>query len=189
MNATIPLSPLVASPTPSAKEHLDRWFSFLYPKLIRSARYMIHREAVHPTLDSGMLVHETYERLVGYANADWHGAEHVFCTARRVMNHVLLDWVRRHQCDKRGGAEEPVSLHRVPVGQTPTLEDCLSVRQALRFLNVVGERAASVVEYKMYGELTDGEIADELGVSVRTVRRDWVQAQTVLRTVLDEPES
>jgi RNA polymerase sigma factor (TIGR02999 family) len=185
MNATVPLSPLVASPPPSAKELLDRWFSFLYPKLTRSARYIIHREAVHPTLDSGMLVHETYERLVRYEEADWNGAEHVFRTARRVMKHVVIDWVRWHQCDKRGGPDGPVSLHCIAVGCDSSLESQLSVRQALQLLEAVGERAVAVVEYKVYGELTDREIADELDVSVRTVRRDWAQAQTVLRTTLE----
>jgi RNA polymerase sigma factor (TIGR02999 family) len=138
----------------------------------------------HPMLDTAMLVHETYERLLNAEKAQWRGPNHLFRTGRRVMKRVMLDWIRRKQCEKRGGAETPRSLHTIPVGRKPVLETVLSVRQSLSLLRATKRRMASVVGYKLDEGLTDAEIADALQVSVRTVRRDWAKARTMLQAAL-----
>ena len=160
----------------------DRLFSAVYDELRRIARRKLQRERAGHTLDTTALVHEAYLRLVDQTRTDWTDRAQFFAIASRVMRRVLIDHARARLAAKRGGARVAVTLGSTDDATTFGLADkradmLLAVDDALTRLAEREARLARVVECRFFGGLTDAETGQVLGVTERTVERDWVKAK------------
>lgn len=170
------------------RDALDRLFGLLYEELREIARGRLRRRPDHATLRTTALIHEAWVRMAAQEGFDFEDRSHFFAYASRAMRSVLVDHARRRRADKRGGDRIRVPLmdHDLPVEQQ--MDFVLALDQALTRLSSVAERACRVVECRYFGGLTEKETAEALGVTDRTVRRDWTKAREWLYRALG-PES
>jgi RNA polymerase sigma factor (TIGR02999 family) len=166
---------------------LDRLFPLVYDELRRVASRQLGREATGHTLDTTALVHEAYLRLVDQNRVAWADRAHFFAIAARAMRRVLLDHARRHHANKRGGGVLPSTLDdATPEGSNGDADadsraaTLIALDEALGRLETVDDRLSRVVECRFFGGLTEEETAEALGITARTVRRDWVKAKAWL---------
>ncbi|HEY7396056.1 MAG TPA: sigma-70 family RNA polymerase sigma factor [Gemmatimonadaceae bacterium] len=172
----------------------------VYDELLAIARRQLRCERDSHTLSTAGLVHETFLRLVNQRGVRWQDRSQVFAIAARVMRRVLIDYARQHRAAKRGGTAQTISIERAEkaftsepgVGgaiwdsaATDRAELLVALDDALSRLAVVDERMAQVVECRFFGDLSEEETAAALGVTARTVRRDWVKAKAWLRRALE----
>jgi RNA polymerase sigma factor (TIGR02999 family) len=162
----------------------ERLYSELYGELRLIARRMRRRAGAPSTLSTTAVVHESYLKLVGAAGLDFADRAHFLNTAARAMRQILLDGARRRLARKRGGGADESDLDDVGELAIPHLEvppeDLLALGDALVALERVDERLARVVELRYFAGLSEEESAEALGVTDRTVRRDWRKARAFL---------
>jgi RNA polymerase sigma factor (TIGR02999 family) len=136
-------------------------------------RYLSDQDAGH-TLNPTALVHESYLKLVRQPSRTWQDRAHFLSVAAVAMRHILVNHARDRRAAKRDGGQIAVTLDEGLVGgQALRSDELLALDDALARLDGVSPRQRSVVEYRFFGGLTHEEIAEVLGVSVPTVRRDW----------------
>ena len=179
-----PLTELLARWGAGDREALDQLIPAVYQELRRVARAHLARERPGHTLQPTALVHEVYLRLGSYERISWLDRAHFFAVASRIMRRVLVDQARRRAAAKRGGSATRVTLTELH-GTGRSMEvDILALHEALTLLEEKDARQCGVVEMRYFGGLDYEEIADVLGVSVPTVKRDWRVAKLWLRRVL-----
>lgn len=166
----------------------ERLMPFVYDELRRLARAFLSRERGGHTLQPTALVHEAYVRLVDQTRVSWQNRAHFYGIASRMMRRVLIDHARAHVTDKRGGAAVHLSLEDVQVPVEQRAASFLALDEALVRLALLDERKSSVVEMRFFGGMTDEEIAEALGVTTRTVLRDWKKARLWLYRELSPEE-
>lgn len=172
------------------RQALDRLLPLVYDELRAAARRQLGRERAGHTLHATALVHEAYFKLAGGGPLDVADRAHFLAIAARAMRQVLIEHARRRKAEKRGGgwAITTLSTEEGAVHYSP--DELLALDRALADLD---ERQRQVVEYRFFGGMEEEEIATVLGVSARTVRRDWVKARAWLyrslypQTDSDEP--
>jgi RNA polymerase sigma factor (TIGR02999 family) len=176
----------------SSGPHVDRsdtdaLFPIVYEELKRIARH--HRRAadINSTLCTTELVHEAYVKLAGPAGSSWDDRAHFFGAASRAMRQVLVDFARHRQTLKRGGDVQMVSLSEASASIELELDSILELNDALDRLNMVSERLRQIVELRYFGGMSEEDIARMLGVSARTVARDWIKARLFLLHELTPP--
>jgi len=169
------------------REAADRAYTLLYADLRRLAHSRLRRDGAFTLLDTTALVHESYLRLHGGAEPAVKpgisgGRDQFLAYAARVMRSVVVDLVRARQAERRGGDAPHVTLSTTVVdGQGgPGGDEVLQVHEALDALQAQDERLASVVEMRYFGGLSEREIAEAMGVTERTVQRDWQKARLFL---------
>jgi RNA polymerase sigma factor (TIGR02999 family) len=163
------------------RESLDELTVLLYKEL----REIAHRHrAGDPALATTTLVHEAYLKLVDQSRASWNDRAHFLALAAVVMRHILTDRARARMAAKRGGAADVVTFDEHTVASEDRPDALLQIHEALDRLAAIDERVARVVEYSFFGGLTHEEIAAALGVTERTVERDWAKARVLLRDLL-----
>ena len=167
-------------------EAMDRLYPLVYEQLRRIAHRRMRAERPGHTLGTTGLVHETYLRLVDQTRVEWHDRAQFYALAARAMRRVLVDYARRYAALQRGGG-----LKRVPLGEdvaalTERGETLLALDEALERLAVLNRRLGRVVECRYFAGMTEEETAEVLGVTVRTVQRDWVKARAWLYLELGE---
>lgn len=172
---------LLAAARQGQEGALERIVPLVYDELRRLARRELSREHGARTLQATALVHEAYAKLASGAPPHAEGRAHFLSIAARAMRQVLVDEARRRRTDKRGGDWVRTTLSRGAHAVEVALDDCLALDQALEQLE---PRQRQVVEYRFFGGLEEQEIADLLGVTARTVRRDWVKARAWLYRTL-----
>ena len=174
---------LLADLRAGRREAFDEIVPLVYHELRRTARREL---AVRPsdTLSTTALVHELYLKLSRSTNADWHTEAHFLSVAAIAMRHILVDHARRRIADKRGGAQRAVTLDDNLVATDAQAESLLELHEALEHLATLDERLARVVECRFFGGMTEIQTAEVLGVTERTVRRDWVKARALLYRAL-----
>jgi RNA polymerase sigma factor (TIGR02999 family) len=165
----------------SARESL---FPLVYNELRRIAHRQMAGEAVGHTLDTTALVHEAYLKLVDQTRADWTDRSHFYAVAANAMRRILVDHARRFRTGKRGSAPRRVSLMDQILVAEERADTLLAVDDALTELAGIDERLSSVVECRFFAGLTEEETAVVLGVTARTVRRDWTKAKGWLQRAL-----
>jgi RNA polymerase sigma factor (TIGR02999 family) len=156
---------------------VDRLFPLVYDELRRLAGGQLRRHAPSPTLQATGLVHEAYLKMVGGAGVPAADRAHFLAIAARAMRQVLIDRARARGRQKRGGGWQQTTLsdgHRV---LDLAMDDVLALDRALAELE---PRQREVVEYRFFAGMEEAEVAEVLGVSERTVRRDWVKARAWL---------
>ncbi len=152
----------------------------VYAELRRLASYYLHNERDGHTLQSTALVHETYLRLIDVGRVNWQGRSHFFGLAAHLMRRILVDYARVYRADKRGGSRDFVPLDEAFVFSKPRSDELLALDDALNRLSQLDERQSRVVEMRFFGGLTEQEIAVHLGVSERTIKREWQMAKAWL---------
>jgi RNA polymerase sigma-70 factor (ECF subfamily) len=155
----------------------ERLMPFVYEELRRLARSFLSRERDGHTLQPTALVNEAYLRLVGQTRVSWQNRAHFYAIASRMMRRVLIDHARAHATEKRGGAAAHLSLEDLQVPLEERAAGFLALDEALEKLARMDERKCRVVEMRVFGGLSDEEIAEVLGVTTRTVLRDWKKAR------------
>lgn len=163
----------------------DRIFPLVYDRLRQIAHQQLRREGPgHTTLDTTSLVHEAYFKLVDQTRVEWVDRGHFFAVATQAMRRILVDYARQYRAQKRGGAPIRVSLTDAMLVAEQRADTLLALDEALKQLAVLDERLSRVVECRFFGGLTESETAEVLGLSVRTVRRDWTKAKGWLHQAL-----
>jgi len=163
----------------------DRILPLVYDDLRRLARRHLRREMGERTIQATELVHEAYLKFGGSAlgAAD---RSHFLALASHAMRQVLVDHARHDNAAKRGGGGEPITLSAGHAAAGPSVIDVLALDQALDRLGELSERLRRIVEYIFFGGMTHEEVAAILGVSTRTVERDWLKAKLFLHRELEE---
>ena len=147
----------------------------------RQLRARRSRAGGTPTLATTGLVHEAYLKLVQAGSARWKDREHFLALAGAAMRQVLVDSARARLSAKRGRGETPLPIDDDILNTDDQSEIILRVDDQLASLERASPRLARVVEYRFFGGLSEEETAAVLGVSLRTVQRDWVKARLLLR--------
>lgn len=178
MPATSPPS----GPEPGPAEEL---FPRLYAELREIADRLLRGEVVGHTLQPTALVHEAWFKLAGPSAPQPVDREHFLALAARAMRQVLVDHARRRRALKRGGASVDLAIADDRLGFTIPLDDLIAVDDALSRLGRENERLARVVELRFFAGLSEDETARGLGVTTRTVQRDWAKARAWLHAELD----
>lgn len=163
----------------------DRLVNLLYDDLKNLAHRHIRGEGEGHTLNTTALVHEAYLELAGGERPDWRGRAQFFAFISRVMRNILVDRARKRRAKKRGGERKRVPLQPDLVSEDTDFDQILSVDQALTALAARDSRLAQVAEYRFFGGMPAEEIGIVLGVSSRTVERDWKRARAYLYRHLD----
>jgi RNA polymerase sigma factor (TIGR02999 family) len=165
---------------------VDRLFPLVYDELRRIAHHQLSRERGDHTLSTTALVHEAYIKLVDQTRAQWADRSQFFAIASRAMRRILVDYARQHLAGKRGGRRERVTLGEEHLSLDYRADLLLAVDEALDRLRELDERASRVVECRFFGGFTEEETAVALGITDRTVRRDWVRAKAWLYEAVRE---
>jgi len=164
----------------------DELFALLYDDLRSIAHRHLLGERDQHTLNTTALVHEAYVRLARSPEAGCRNRAQFYAFVSRAMRNILVDHARRRSSLKRGGDRVLVTLH-TDMGATEEEKsiDLLVLSQALDQLADHDARLVRVVECRFFGGMTSEETADALGVSTRTVERDWTRARAYLQRLLD----
>ena len=158
----------------------------VYDELRRLAGSYMRRERVDHTLQATALVHEAYLKLVEQRSVNWQSRAHFFGVAAQLMRRILIDHARGHSRQKRGGDEKKVSLDEAFVFSEQQADELLAVDDSLNQLAKIDPRQAKIVEMRFFGGLSVEEAAEALGVSPKTVKRDWNVAKAWLYADLKE---
>lgn len=164
---------------------LDRAFEIVYEELRRLARYQLGAQGRGRTLDTTSLVHEAYLKVSTSEQADAANRGHFLALASRAMRQIVIDFARARAATKRGGDAKRITLDTNVVSVDDQAHWILLVEQALQEVAEIDERLETVFECRYFAGLSEQETADALGVSVRTVQRDWQRAKSWMREYLD----
>ena len=165
---------------------VNRLFDLLYKDLYRVARGRVHQSGGPLDLSATSLVHETYERLVQLDELKVSDRQQFFTYAATVMRSIVVDMARARLADRRGGGRTDVPIDTLLEGKlaVPLDETVLEVSDALTQLQAVEPRLAQVVEMRYFAGLSVEETAIAMGVTTRTVGRDWLKARLLLAAIL-----
>lgn len=152
----------------------------VYQELRRRARKYLRFERPDHTLQPTALVHEAYLKLKNQGRVSWQNRDHFYKVAARVMRRILIDHAREVKASKRGGSHYKVPIEPDIALAEENNRDVLAIDEALKRLECENPRHAQVVELRFFGGFTEEEIASILGLSVRTVKRDWRVARAWL---------
>jgi RNA polymerase sigma factor (TIGR02999 family) len=152
----------------------------VYSELRRLAGGYMRRERVDHTLQPTALVHEAYLKLIEQRAVDWQGRSHFFGIAAQIMRRILIDHARSHIRDKRGGGVIPVPLDEALVFSPEKSSELIRLDESLERLTKLDSRQSRIVELRFFGGLTVEQTADMLGISAKTVKREWSMAKAWL---------
>lgn len=184
------LPELVRKWTAGDSQAFDKVVEIVYDDLRAIAHNHLKQERHDHTLDTTALVHEAYLALAKRTGPEWQGPAQFFALVSKVMRHLLIDHARKRQTLKRSTPEIRVPLDEVAMGDAAEMVRLLALDQALDQLEEQDERMARIVECRYFGGMPHSEIAEALGISVRSVERSWSRARTYLLALLapsDQP--
>ena len=161
-------------------------YALLYPDLRRLAHSRLRRSGEITVLDTTSLVHEAYLRFENSGAVDILDRGQFLAYAARVMRSVVIDMIRHRQSERRGGGVVHVELDEAHADALAdsSADEVLKVHETLAELAAINERLVRVVEMRYFAGMTEAEIADALGLTVRTVGRDWEKARLFLHANL-----
>ena len=164
---------------------LDAVYASLYPELKRVARSRLRQQGRADSMNTTMLVNESFVRLVGARDLRLEDRRHFFAYAAKTMRNIIIDNAREHLAERRGGGAEHVTLGDEEAMQIANAGDELvRVNDALHELEAVDPELAELVEMRYFGGYSESEIAELHGVAERTVRRRWDKARAWLFVAL-----
>ncbi|MEM6646877.1 MAG: sigma-70 family RNA polymerase sigma factor [Bacteroidota bacterium] len=163
----------------------------LLPQVYEALQHLAHRqlqgERAGHTLNTTGLVHEAYLKLIGIEQISWQNRAHFFSMAAISMRRILVNHAHKRRALKRGGGQVAVTFQDDHVVGQLRDDELIALDEALERLAAWNERQSKVVTYRFFGGLTHEEVAEVLGVSVPTVRRDWRMARAWLGQLLKDP--
>ncbi|MFL5557015.1 MAG: ECF-type sigma factor [Gemmatimonadaceae bacterium] len=164
---------------------VDETVARAYQELRAIAHLRLMARGPRGTLSTTALVHEAYLKLVDHSPAETPDRTHLLALASLAMRHILIDRARELNTVKRGGERKRMTLDEVQLSVDEEPEVLLQLNDALDRLAAFEPRLARVVECRFFGGLTERETADALGLTIRTVQRDWVKARVLLKRALE----
>jgi len=162
------------------QEALNKLIPLVYDELHKLASRYLRRERRDHTLQTTAVVHEAYLKLVNQRDANFENRLHFFAVAAQIMRRILVDYARRHHASKRGGDLYKLSLDEALVTSEEKGADLLALDEALERLAAIDPQQSRVVELRVFGGTTVEETAEALGISPRTVKREWSMAKAWL---------
>jgi len=152
-------------------------FPLVYQYLHHIAQNQLARRPVDGQLRKTELIHEVYLKLIDQTQANWHDRAHFYATAAKAMRHILVDHYRKRNAQKRGGANNPITLEeeRIPIENYP--EQLHGIHELMMQLAEVDERMHVIVDLRFFAGMKIEEIAKLLNISSSTVDRDWAKAR------------
>jgi RNA polymerase sigma-70 factor (ECF subfamily) len=171
------------------KDAESRLISLVYSELRRLAAYYLRGERPDHTLQPTALVHEAYLRLTKMSEVDWKSRSHFLATAATVMRRILVDHARTNLARKREGFREAISLDEAFVASPGRCAQLVALDDALEKLANMDERRSKIVELRFFGGLSEEETGEVLGISARTVKRDWRVAKAWLYNEVNDNRS
>jgi RNA polymerase sigma factor (TIGR02999 family) len=163
------------------REVLDKLIPIVYAELRRQAAGYLRRERPGHTLQTTALIHEAYLRLINQKDVRWQNRAHFYAISAKLMRHILVDHARSRQAAKRGGSNIKLPLEEAMIASKGREVDLVVLDEALESLAAIDPQQSRVVELKFFSGLSVEETAEVLGVSPRTVKRDWNMAKAWLR--------
>ncbi len=167
----------------------DDLVAAVYDELKQRAAAYLRQERNANTLHPTALVHEAYEKLIDQTRIDWQGRNHFLAFAAVTMRRILVDHARRRGSDKRGGQRERITLADLDAIQDVEPPDVLAIHEVLARLEALNPRHARIVEMRFFAGMNLDEIATVLGVSARTLKRDWRVARAWFLGELEPPDA
>ena len=149
----------------------------VYDELRKLAAARLAAETPGQTLQPTALVHEAYLRLADQTRLEYRDRVHFYAVAARAMRRILVDHARRHRAVKRGGGKPVIALDEALHPVEDRAEALVALDEALHDLEELDPRLGQVVQFRFFGGLTEEETGEVLGVTARTVRRDWLKAK------------
>ena len=162
------------------REAANRAYAALYPELLKIARARLRAHQPNTLLDTQALVHESFMRFVEAEKIGIGDRKHFFTYAAKTMRNIVIDFARRRQAERRGGAAERVTLDTHLLGEGRQDTSVIDIDNALRELEALDPALAQVVEMRYFGGYTDAEIAAAMDITDRTVRRHWDKARAFI---------
>jgi RNA polymerase sigma factor (TIGR02999 family) len=166
---------------------LDAVYASLYPELKRVARARLRQQGRGDGMNTTLLVHESFVRLVNARGLRLEDRRHFFAYAAKTMRNIIIDSAREHLAERRGGGAEHVTLgdaEAAQVAHAGASDQLVRVNDALHELEAVDPELAELVEMRYFGGYSEAEIAELHGVAERTVRRRWDKARAWLFVAL-----
>jgi RNA polymerase sigma factor (TIGR02999 family) len=180
------ITQLLASARDGDSRAAGEAFALLYDDLRRLAAARLRPHQTMTLLGTTSLVHEAFLKLVDQDGLPVQDRHHFFAYASKVMRSVIVDYARSRNAERRGGGAEHVVLDTLLSEQLAAPEnDVLRVHEAMQTLEQADPRLAEVAEMRFFGGLSEAEIAGTLGLSERTVRRDWEKARLLLLAAME----
>jgi len=168
----------------ASRESIDQLVPMLYSELRQIAHRHLTARGGGATLNTTALVNEAYLKLVDQSRAEWNDRVHFLALAAVAMRHILIDRAKARMSLKRGGDRQLVTLDENTISVADAPDALLQITDALDRVALIDARLARIVEYRFFGGLSNEEIAAAVGVTERTVERDWIKARMLLREML-----
>lgn len=168
---------------------VDAIMPTVYDEIRRLAQHQMSQERADHTLSATALANEAYLKLVDQTRVNWRNKQHFMAVAAQAIRRILVDHARTKNRQKRGGGEQPILLNTSILIRKDRSVDLIDLEESLLKFEKIEPEKARVVELRFYGEMTEADIAEVLGVTERTVRRYWQYARAWLYRELfgDEP--
>lgn len=163
------------------QQALDELTPLVYEELRQQARRYLRKERPNHSLQATALINEAFLRLIDVTDVQWQNRAHFFAIAAKLMRRILVDHARRRDAEKRGGSQVCLTLDEGLAWASEPDVDLLAVDEALDTLATIDEQQARVVELRFFSGLTVEETAAALGISPKTVKRDWSVARAWLK--------
>ena len=177
------ITPLLTKWGQGNREALDRVLPLVYAELRTIAARQLRKEGDGHALDPTDLVHALFVQLVDQRHATWNNRAQFFATTAQMMRRILVDYARARQAAKRGGSAVTLSLTALgaePTAQRAPVSDVLAIDEALERLAAHDADQARIVELRFFAGLSVEEVAHVMGVSARTIKREWRMAKAWL---------
>jgi RNA polymerase sigma-70 factor, ECF subfamily len=172
------------------EQALEKLTPLLYEELHRMAHGYMRRERSDHTLQTTALINEAYVRLIDWKNVRWQSRAHFLGVAAQLMRRILVDFARSRNYAKRGGRDrQMVSLDDASAVSPDPARQIVALDEALQSLSVIDARKSRIVELRFFGGLTIEEAAAVLGISARTILREWDLAKAWLSRELDSEKA
>ena len=166
------------------EDAFDRLIELVYDDLRRLAHHHLELGVRDAVVDTTVLVHEAYLKLANVEDGDWRGRAQFFAFCSKAMRRILIDFARRRQAAKRGGARVQVPLSDDIAAVDADVTEILAVEEALQRLEQRNQRMSRIVECRFFGGMSVPETAEALNTSTRTVEREWTRARAYLYQAL-----
>lgn len=179
---------LAPPPNPGGGMDIAALSATAYDELRRLARARLRSNGPLTLLDTAGLVSDTYRRLALQQNLRIQSRAHFLGYCSRIMRSVIIDLLRERDAERRGGGDRKITLNTEIGESLAAADEPLRVDDALAELAKREPRLAQVVEMRYFGGYTEEEVAEALGITTRTVQRDWQKARMLLRVMLTDSD-